>query len=314
MTMASNVPPGSPAGSRGFASHPAPATDPVYWSVRRELWENRSLVIAPVAVAGFGLFITLMTAFGLPRKVRSLAGLDAAKQHIALIRPFSLAPSVIRVTTILVAVFYCLDALYGERRDRSILFWKSLPVSDRTTVLSKAAIPLVVMPLIGFALSVASQLILLLWSSAVLMMRGMSPAPLWAEMHFIGMPVALIYGIGAFTLWHAPIYAWLLLVSGWARRMPVLWAFLPFVVLSVAERAVLGTSHVGAFIRWRWMGPLMTAFSVPLTPKDHATVIDRFDQLDPFQFVRTPGLWIGLLLTAAFLAAAVRLRRSRTPM
>ena len=59
-------------------------------------------------------------------------------------------------------MFYCLDALYGERRDRSILFWKSLPVSDLTTVLSKASIPIVVLPLLTFAVTVATQLIMLL--------------------------------------------------------------------------------------------------------------------------------------------------------
>jgi ABC-2 type transport system permease protein len=257
----------------------------------------------------------VMTSFGLPRKVRTLATLDAAQQHAVMVRPFSLAPSVIMVTTILVAIFYCLDALYGERRDRSILFWKSLPVSDLQTVLSKAAIPLVVLPLIGFALSVASQLIVLLWSSAVLMMSGMSPAPLWAELRFLGMPVALIYGIGAFTLWHAPFYGWYLLISGWAKRTPVLWAFLPFVVISVVERIVFNTSHFGSWLRWRFMGPLMAAFNnVPMRADGHIGVIDRFDQLDPLKFVRTPGLWVGLLLTAAFIAVAVRLRRSRAPM
>ncbi len=307
MNTTPNVPP-SPSPN-------SPATDPVYWSIRRELWENRSLVIAPLAVAGFALFIMLMTAFGLPRKMRTLAALDAVRQHAAIVRPFTLAPSVIMVTTILVAVFYCLDALYGERRDRSILFWKSLPVSDATTVLSKAAIPIVVLPLIGFALGLASQLILLLWSSAVLMMSGMSPAPLWAELRLLEMPVALIYGIGVFTLWHAPLYGWLLLISGWAKRTPVLWAFLPFVVISVLEHMVSSTARFSLLMRWRLMGPLTTAFkNVPMPANGHIGVIDRFDQLDPLTFVRTPGLWIGLLLAAAFIAAAVRLRRFRAPM
>ena len=80
-----------------------------------------------------------------------------------------------------VGVFYCLDALHGERRDRSILFWKSLPVSDLTTVLSKASIPLVILPLITFAIVIATQLIMLLLSSAAMLISGLSataPAPL----------------------------------------------------------------------------------------------------------------------------------------
>ena len=81
-------------------------------------------------------------------------------------------------------MFYCLDALHGERRDRSILFWKSLPVSDLTTVLSKASIPLVVLPLLTFAITVATQWLMLLLSSAVLLVSGQSVATLWTQLSF----------------------------------------------------------------------------------------------------------------------------------
>ena len=293
------------------ALRPIPATDPVYWSVRRELWENRSLTLAPMAVAGFSVFIMVMTAFGLPRRMRTL---DPAKLHSAIMNAFNIPPTVIMGTAILVGIFYCLDALYGERRDRSILFWKSLPVSDRTTVLAKAAIPIVVLPLIGFALSVASQLIVLVWSSAVLMMHGMSPGPYWAHLPLLEMPVTLIYGIGVFAFWHAPIYAWLLLISGWAKRTPVLWAFLPLLVISVLERMLFNTQRFGGWIRWRFMGPMWTAFNVAQRPNGHFDSVDHISQLDPLKYMRTPGLWIGLLAAALFLAAAIRLRRFRAPI
>ncbi len=218
------------------------------------------------------------------------------------------------VTTILVGIFYSLDALYGERRDRSILFWKSMPVSDLTTVLSKVAIPLVVLPLIGFALTLATQLILLLWSTVVLIGSGMSPAPLWAELRLIEMPVTMLYGIGVFTLWHAPMYGWLLLVSAWARRTAALWAILPMVVISVIERVAFQTSYFGSLMKYRFMGAMTAAFNVTPTAKGHYEIIDRFDQLNPVKYLGTPGLWLGLLLAAAFLAAAVRLRRYREPI
>ena len=288
-----------------------PAIDPVYWSVRRELWENRSLTIAPLAVGSFALFIMWVTAFGLPRRMRVLA---PAKLHAVIMSAFSIPATVIMGTVLIVGFFYCLDALYSERRDRSILFWKSLPVSDRTTVLSKAAIPLVVLPLIGFALSLLSQLVVLFWSSVVLMMHGMSPAPYWGQLPLFEMPVTLIYGIGVFALWHAPIYGWLLLISAWAKRTPVLWAILPFLVLSALERMIFSTQHFGSWIRWRVMGPMMTAFNVPMGPNGHYEPVERLSQLDPLKFVRTPGLWLGLLAAAAFLAGAVRLRRFRAPM
>ncbi len=125
------------------------------------------------------------------------------------------------LTTLLVGVFYCLDALHGERRDRSILFWKSLPVSDLTTVLSKASIPLVVLPLLTFAITVAMQWIMLLLSSAVLLGSGLSVATLWTQLSFVQMSLVLLYHLlTVHSLWYAPFYGWLLLVSGWARRAP----------------------------------------------------------------------------------------------
>jgi ABC-2 type transport system permease protein len=313
MNTPSNVPPTPPLKSRVAEPPIKPANDLLYWSIRRELWENRSITIAPLAVAAFGLFILLMTAFSLPHKMRNLP-LDAAKRHAAVVGHFTVAPTVIMVTTILVGIFYSLDALYGERRDRSILFWKSLPVSDLKTVLSKAAIPFVLLPLIGFALSVATQLILLLWSTAVLMGSGMSPAPLWAELRLLEMPVTLVYGIGAFALWHAPMYGWLLMVSAWAKRTPILWAVLPIVAISVVERVTFQTSYFGSLMMYRFMGAMTAAFNVKAPAKGHYEIIDRFDQLNPLKFLGTSGVWLGLLLAAAFLAAAVRLRRYREPI
>src|SRR5260370_34918015 len=147
---------------------------PVYWSVRRELWESRSIYVAPLIVAAVVLFATALGTIGLPRKVRILPTLDPGKRHAAVVMPYSMAPAPIMLAAFLVGFFYCLDALHGERRDRSILFWKSLPVSDRTTVLSKATIPLVVLPLIAFPLSVVTQVALLLRSPIVLLATALS--------------------------------------------------------------------------------------------------------------------------------------------
>jgi len=284
------------------------AAQAMYWSIRRELWENRSIYLGPLVVAGVALFGFCLSSFvGIwEEPLRLNPG------HIQT--PFDMAAGLMMLTGIVVSVFYCLDALYGERRDRSILFWKSLPVSDLKTVLSKAAIPFVLLPLIGFALSVATQLILLLWSTAVLMGSGMSPAPLWAELRLLEMPVTLVYGIGAFALWHAPMYGWLLMVSAWAKRTPILWAVLPIVAISVVERVTFQTSYFGSLMMYRFMGAMTAAFNVKAPAKGHYEIIDRFDQLNPLKFLGTSGVWLGLLLAAAFLAAAVRLRRYREPI
>jgi ABC-2 type transport system permease protein len=211
----------------------------------------------------------------------------------------------------LVGVFYCLDALHGERRDRSILFWKSLPVSDLTTVLSKVTIPLVVLPLFAFAIIVCVHLIMVLETSLVLIFHGMSPASTWAHVPVAFNLLVLLYGLAAIALWHAPIYGWLLLVSGWARRATFLWAVLPIIAIQIFERITFGTSYFGTFVKHRLMGFAPGAFD--FQGRDHPT-IDSLAQLTPGRYLSSPGLWIGLVVAAVFLAAAVRLRRYRGPI
>ena len=126
-------------------------TRPWYWSVWRELWENRSIYIAPLIVAAFEVFGFGISTIGLADRRRAVLLLDAAHQRAAIEQPYDLAAMMMIFIVFIVGVFYCLDALHSERRDRSILFWKSLPVSDLTTVLSKVTIPLVVLPQIGRA-------------------------------------------------------------------------------------------------------------------------------------------------------------------
>jgi ABC-2 type transport system permease protein len=286
----------------------------MYWSIRRELWENRSIYIVPLVVAAFVLFGSLFSLIGLPRKMKSLPAYDAATQHAMVVRPISLAPAPIMLMTFLVGIFYALDALYGERRDRSILFWKSLPVSDRTTVLSKASIPLVVLPLIGLLLGMFAQYFLLILSNITLLTHGISPAALWGEFRFIQEPLVMIYGMTVHTLWFAPIYCWLLLISAWAKRAPLLWAAVPPLIIGMLERMVFNTTYFGSLLRYRTIGAMTEAFVE--TPKGSPAhgILDQLSQLDPARFLTAPGLWVGLMFAAACLAAAIRLRRNREPI
>jgi ABC-2 type transport system permease protein len=282
----------------------------MYWSVRRELWENRSLYIAPLVVAAVTLFGFSISTIGLPHRRRAALLLDPAQQRAAIERPYDMAAMMLILTAFVVGVFYCLDALHGERRDRSILFWKSLPVSDLTTVISKAAIPLVVLPVLSFALIVATHLLMLLLSTVVLLMSGLSAPTLWPQLKFIPSPLAVLYALAVVALWHAPIYGWLLLVSGWARRAPFLWALSPLAI-GVFEKIAFRSSHFASLLQYRFCGWLTRAF----LPQPRGSVpIGSLASLDPGKFLATPGLWIGLAFAAVFLAAAVRLRRGRGPM
>ena len=308
MNTPSNAAPESPLDPQEIAPAAMSAmkqTRPLYWSIRRELWENRSIYIAPLVVAGVVLLSFLVATIG-----RAVVTVDPARKAAVLSEPTSFAAGVIMATTFIVGMFYCLDALHGERRDRSILFWKSLPVSDLTTVLSKASIPLVVLPLITFAIIVAMQLIMLLMSTVVLLMSGLSAATPWTPLPLFQMPLVLLYHLlTVHVLWHAPIYAWLLLVSAWARRAVFLWAVLPLLVIGVVEKIAFNTSHFAAMLGYRLTGPeafhLTARGRVPMHP---------LMTFDPGQFLSTPGLWIGFVVAAAFIAAAVWLRRYRDPI
>ncbi len=235
-------------------------TRPVYWSIRRELWENRSLWIAPLTCAAFALFGFMITSIGLPKKIRTAAALAPLPRHLMVVDHYSMATIPIMLVAILVGVFYSVDALYGERRDRSILFWKSLPVSDLTTVLTKASIPLAVLPLIAFVVGTALQLAMLLWSTVILLAGGVNPAIVWSEFHLFQEPLILLYGLTVLALWQAPLHGWFLLVSSWARRTPFLWAVIPLVIISVLERMVFGTAAFSAMTLGRLMGNYDDAF------------------------------------------------------
>jgi ABC-2 type transport system permease protein len=294
----------------GLASHGAP-TRPFYWSVWRELWENRSIYIAPLIVAGVQIFGFAISTIGLAERRRAVLLLDPAKQRAAIEAPYDIAAMMMIFTAFIVGVFYCLDALHGERRDRSILFWKSLPVSDLTAVLSKATIPLVVLPLLAFTMTVCVQVIMLLMSSVNLIMHGVSPATTWAHFPIIQNWLVMLYGLIAIALWHTPIYGWLLLVSGWARRATFLWAVLPLIVIQIFEKITFGTSYFAKLLEHRLMGFAPHAFG--FHGESHPT-IDSLSQLTPGTYLGSAGLWLGLLFAAAFIAGAIRLRRYGGPI
>ena len=279
---------------------------PFYWSVRRELWENRSIYIAPILVAIVVLFGFLVSTIGLPERRQEVL-LDAAQARPKIEAPYNVAAIMLIVTAFIVGVFYCLDALYGERRDRSILFWKSLPVSDSAALLSKATIPLVVLPLVTFAIVVATQLLMMLWTTVLLISHGMSPASTWTYVPLFRNSLVLLYGLAAIALWHAPIYGWALLISGWARRATFLWAVLPFLAIAFFERITFGTSHFGSILKDRFMGFAPKAFAFQMHSVD-------CPQLTPLAYLSSPSLWLGLIVAAAFLAVAIRLRRYRGPL
>jgi len=293
-----------PLESQAVALKVIPVTQHIYWALRREFWESRWIYLAPVAVAALFLL-----GFLIHLPMHGLSALDPAGKRQSLIEPYDMAAALLMGTFLFVAMFYCIETLQRERRDRSILFWKSLPVSDVTTVLTKASIPFVVAPLIACAIAFVTQFLMLLASSVVLGISGRSVAAYWDQVSLFRASLLLLYHVmTVHVLWGAPIYGWLLLVSAWARRAGLLWAVLPPLAIGTLEKLLFNTTYFGAFVGRFFTGGAEGSYPPGTLPMDPGT------HLTPGRFLLTPGLWLGLAVTAAFLAAAIRLRRYRDPM
>jgi ABC-2 type transport system permease protein len=299
----------------GFESQPlAPAViSPhriLYWSIRRELWEHRSIYVAPLIVAGLILLGFLIGSSHMVANVRSAQSLGTMQLQEAIERPFSLAAMFLMGIGFVVSIFYCVEALHGERRDRSILFWKSLPLSDLTVVLSKMMIPLLVVPLITVALTVVTQMLMLLLDLVILQVSGLSLTLLWTNLSLSTMWMMMLYHMLALHgLWFAPAYAWMLLASAWARRAAFLWAVLPPVAIGVLEKIAFNTAYFPHWMQYRFGG---APGSEAYPGNDHA--MHAWAHLNIVRFLLSADLWSGLAVAALFLFVAARVRRNRGPL
>lgn len=304
----------------------AHAVRPLYWSVRRELWENRAVYLAPLAVAAVIVAAFTYASHGLVHGLQVASGLAPALQvqvtahgvttvkdprqmaRFALMLPYFGSCAAILGTAVVVGVFYSLGALYGERRDRSVLFWKSLPVSDTTTVLSKAAVPFLLLPAIAIVVIFALQLLLLAISAVVLAANGLSFGLLWSRLELPVIWALFPYAVVTSAIWWAPVIGWLLLVSAWAKRMTFVWAVAPPLAVSLFERLAFGTGYA-----WRFVKSRITGGDIAFGPHPEHS-LPTLDQFRPLQFLADPGVWGGLLVFAGLLAACVWLRRRRDPI
>ncbi len=307
----------NPAAMNDFAQD-APAAAPAtlhptqafFWSVRRELWEHRSIYIAPLAVAGLLILGTLIAAFTSTHGPISVANWDVDHQRELMEAPFDIAALALMGASFLVAFFYCLDSLYGERRDRSILFWKSLPVSDTTAVLSKAILPIFVIPLVCFAITIVTQCVLAVLVVVGLNAHGIHPAVSVTQLPLVQMSAMLLFHLLVIHgLWYAPIYGWLILVSSFPRRAPFLWAILPPLGIMLVEKVAFGTTYFAQVLKNRFNG---NGGGDSFTLKN--VVLHGMSGMNPAAVFAAPGFWLGLLFAAACLAGATYIRRTRGPL
>jgi ABC-2 type transport system permease protein len=210
-----------------------------------------------------------------------------------------------------VIIYYLLGCLFDDRKDRSILFWRSLPVSETQAVLAKIVAAALVAPVIAFIITVAVQLIFLLIGSVYLWIKGVNlDISLWLPGTWASSWLDWWENYGLRLMWSAPFFAWLLLVSSYVRKSPFLWAFIPPFLLALLELLFHGSSH------------LFKLFGSRLLPYDIASAglenIHRLSQqgqlIEPvslLQLVKDSAVWWGLGVAVIFTVGAILLRRYR---
>jgi ABC-2 type transport system permease protein len=284
------------------------------WLIKREFWENRAIWVVPSVI---GVLLILAALFG-QMKFMDL-NTPQQSQVVGQMVLSAFGVTFFAVMSIY-STWYLLDCLYADRKDRSVLFWKSLPISDTTTVLSKLFVALIVIPLVYFvAADVTTLLIAFIISvrASAALGGAMWHADLWLQLQ-----VVWLYVIITTAIWFLPVAAWLMVVSAWAKRAVMLWSVLPPLALYLCERWFLGTHFVASVIHDRLFGYLPHVFHTGAEPGFWATTAFDNDQvtapsniwvlLDPGTFMSSPQTWIGAAIGAALIAGAIQLRLRRT--
>jgi ABC-2 type transport system permease protein len=219
-------------------------------------------------------------------------------------------------------LFYALDSIFGERRDRSILFWKSLPVSDAEAVLAKLTVAAVIMPAAAAVALVATQLGMSLIASVKLGGLGFLQGVIWSPAVWGGSLLVTLYLLLATAVWYLPLLGWYLLVSAWAPRSPLMYATLPPSALMLAEWIVFRTHYVSkiVFERVGNLGMMADAFDGFGAARGFGFIFGKqqleaarplYEYMRPAYFLASPDVWLGVLVAAGFVAGAIWVRRNR---
>jgi ABC-2 type transport system permease protein len=306
--------------------------------IRREFWENKGAFrTTPLVIGGIYIAFLLMSIFTTAhfdnemytfREAIRLLAEQAPEFRATHAHDVILGSSVFfTVVLAFVVFFYLLGALYDDRKDRSILFWKSLPASDTLTIASKLLSAMVLAPLIFWVIFILTQMVMAVIASIMVLSVGENP---WTLFLSVVNPLKswgiLLVSYLATAIWFLPMYGWLLLVSSFAPRIPLLFAVLPPVVFAILQVWIaflktftFNASLFGLIGEWVANSPAIIsvgvedhegilALGVPLTGDfDHApTVANILDRLFSTQMLA------GLVVAAVFLALALWLRHRAT--
>lgn len=297
--------------------------------MRRELWEHRSIWITPAAVATITTLLAVaiviaVSAFGeiLNPDIEKIADATVPES----VRRVALAVYLLGNTIVFLiamwflTIFYCLDALYAERMDKSILFWRSLPITDAETVVSKLLTVFIAIPLATIAAVIISHLLNLIIISIWLAAEGANPMRfIWGAAPLFDTWVAVSTILIALPIWMAPLLGWFLFISAWAKRGPFLRAVLPIAILPILEYIVFRSWTLGEAILARLSIVTMPIFdSVKKSGFDEGDLRSMLSEnlslvswLDYGKFLTSIEVWAGLIVCGLFVTAAIYVRRYR---
>ena len=291
------------------------------WLVRREFWENRAIWVIPAAL---GTLLVLAALFG-GYQVLGAADLAAVRSMVqaGAVDGMILIMTAFFVVMAIYSTWYLLDCLYADRKDRSILFWKSMPVSDTATVVSKLGMALIVIPLVYFAFA---DLTTLLMAFIISVRSGVSAgSALWRPQVWGEIQALWLYLMVTTAIWYLPVAGWLLIVSAWAKRAVMLWSILPPLALVLTERVFLGTHVIADQLAARLglLGYLSHALQYSPGPENWMTTeigrevsvtapVSLYRFVNAGGFISSPETWIGAAAGAALIFCAIQLRARRT--
>jgi ABC-2 type transport system permease protein len=309
-----------------------------YWLVKRELWEHKGgFLWAPIWTGGIFLLLNIMgiiTAevigtrhgfnFGasnnLQQVIAQMNAGDLSKVGMALDLTMYSAMWLIAMVLGFVVLFYCLGSLYDDRRDRSILFWKSLPISNSSTVLSKVASATILAPAIAIVVGTLVGILQLLILALVLSFHGVNVWQLLLLAHPFQVVANMLGFIPLYLLWALPAVGWLMFCSAWARSKPFLWAVAAPIIAGVLVSwfDIMGLFNLSA--GWFWLHVVQRAL---LSVFPGSSIVSNLSHMsDPqnlgflnlgqtYQQLGSANLWIGVIAGLILLAGAVWFRRTR---
>lgn len=294
--------------------------------LRREIWEHRSIYVTPLAIASIvtlSVLAMLVFASGFAKEldlaIFGASNIAGEGERKAVLTGFFLGTSwLFLIALAILTVFYCLDSLYGERKDKSILFWRSLPVTDAETVISKLITAALVIPAVAVLGIIVTHIANLVITSIWVSMKGGDAGLLiWGSVPLFDNWAAAFVVVIASGIWMSPFMAWFLFVSTWTKRAPLLMAFMPLILIPLFEWIFLRTRFFATAVLDR--GDSMPLFrSLDLesffeNEEWHESIegISLLGHLDIVQFLTSPSMWAGLLVCGVFVTAAIYVRRYR---